>query len=348
MMLFGIIHTRQLRCCLGGCLILVFASGTCKAERLHPSSNPFFLIPSTYTADSIVPIDEGISIGELNDVRRAAQEALEEKNYAQAIKHYDELLRHGPKDKASVLLNRAHAQFFSKNTEAALRDYQSVLGESQDPLMRSTAFNQIGLLSDGKVEDKTLLGFFKKALKESPNNQAARYNYQRVLQRTKEKKDQQGDKDKKQDQQGDKDKKQDQQGDKDKKQGQQGDKDKKQGQQGDKDKKQGQQGDKDKKQGQQGDKDKKQGQQGDKDKKQGQQGNKDKKQEQQGEQGSAKEGAKSGKEEQGNVSERLRAINMSEHKARQILEALRQQEAQYLQQLRRKPQKPRDKSKPDW
>ena len=41
-------------------------------------------------------------------------------------------------------------------------------------------------------------------------------------------------------------------------------------------------------------------------------------------------------------------MKMSEEKARMILEAMKNQEKQYLQQNQRKATKPKDKGKPDW
>ena len=48
------------------------------------------------------------------------------------------------------------------------------------------------------------------------------------------------------------------------------------------------------------------------------------------------------------MHERLNNMNLSPEKARMLLEALRQAEVQYLQQLPRPSSKPADKSKPDW
>jgi Ca-activated chloride channel family protein len=39
---------------------------------------------------------------------------------------------------------------------------------------------------------------------------------------------------------------------------------------------------------------------------------------------------------------------MSEEKAKMILEAMKNQEMQYLQQNKRKATQPRDRTKPDW
>lgn len=48
------------------------------------------------------------------------------------------------------------------------------------------------------------------------------------------------------------------------------------------------------------------------------------------------------------VSDKLKEMQMSEDKARMILEAMRNQEKQYLQQNKRKATKPKPGGKPDW
>lgn len=47
-------------------------------------------------------------------------------------------------------------------------------------------------------------------------------------------------------------------------------------------------------------------------------------------------------------SKKLEQMNMSPEKAKMILEAMKNQEKQYLQQQKRKATKPRDRGKPDW
>jgi hypothetical protein len=46
--------------------------------------------------------------------------------------------------------------------------------------------------------------------------------------------------------------------------------------------------------------------------------------------------------------QKLEQMKISEEKARMILEAMKNQEKQYLQQNRRKSTKPKDRTKPDW
>lgn len=67
------------------------------------------------------------------------------------------------------------------------------------------------------------------------------------------------------------------------------------------------------------------------------------------EQVNPEEGKKDEKQEQNpSFSEKLEQMKISEEKAKMILEAMKNQEMQYLQQQRRKASKPKDKSKPDW
>jgi hypothetical protein len=48
------------------------------------------------------------------------------------------------------------------------------------------------------------------------------------------------------------------------------------------------------------------------------------------------------------LSQKLQQMKMSEEKAKMILEAMKNQEIQYLQQNKRKATKPKDSGKPDW
>ena len=54
------------------------------------------------------------------------------------------------------------------------------------------------------------------------------------------------------------------------------------------------------------------------------------------------------KQQNQTIEEKLKEINISKEKAEMILEALKNNEIQYLQQLKRKTSKKVDKSKPDW
>lgn len=68
-------------------------------------------------------------------------------------------------------------------------------------------------------------------------------------------------------------------------------------------------------------------------------------QQQEGEEGEEKENEQ---KPAPSPSDKLKEINISEEKARMILEALKNSEIQYIQQNRRKPTKRKESDKPDW
>jgi len=84
-------------------------------------------------------------------------------------------------------------------------------------------------------------------------------------------------------------------------------------------------------------------------KKQDKEGKEDKNNQNQDEQKQNKENEKNEmKSKEESVEEKLKKINMTKKKAEMILNALNNNEFQYIQQLKRKPSKKTDKSKPDW
>ncbi len=86
---------------------------------------------------------------------------------------------------------------------------------------------------------------------------------------------------------------------------------------------------------------KKQDKEGQEDKKNKSESQEEKKQNEQ-----SKNDQKRSKEE--SIEEKLKKINMTKKKAEMILNALNNNEFQYIQQLKRKPSKKTDKTKPDW
>ena len=84
-------------------------------------------------------------------------------------------------------------------------------------------------------------------------------------------------------------------------------------------------------------------------KKQDKEGKEDKNNQNQDEKKQNKENEKNEKKsKEESVEEKLKKINMTKKKAEMILNALNNNEFQYIQQLKRKPSKKTDKSKPDW
>ena len=285
-------------------------------------------------------VASGTDIAKINKLKREAKAAFSEGRYKEAAALYSILIDSLDLQTSALLLNRAHALFSANERTASIKQYELLLSKSKEPRVRSVALNQIGLLSDGKVEKEHLLSFFKRALREDPTNEKARYNYQRIMQRIYEEKKQDS-------QQSEQEKKKE----KDQEQQDKNEKSKSQDQQQKDKSKEGKES-KDKEQLDQ------QSQQQKDNKSKEEERTESKSKDSQEEKQKKKKNAQSQNKKEdkssdqlppsASTTEKLRKMNLSEEKAQQILEALRHNEVQYLQQIRRKATRPKDESKPDW
>lgn len=262
----------------------------------------------------------------INSLKSDAKKAYQAGDYKTAAKKYQYLVDSLQVHEDEVVMNLANAFFHQNDSASATGRYKSIV-QSPSSKMRSLANLQLGVLSNriGKYEEA--LDYFKQSLRADPTNDEARYNYEMVKKKLEEqKKQEEQNKDQKKD---DKEKKDDQNKDsKDKE-----NKDQKQ----DQEKK-----DQDKK-----DQEKKDQQDQEKKEKEEQEKKDKEKSDQQKEQEQNEEN-KEKKDIPPSVSDKLKEMEMSEEKAKMILEAMKNQEIQYLQQNKRKATKPKDKTKPDW
>ena len=264
----------------------------------------------------------GIDIGKINAVKREAREAYQNGDYQRAAERYQYLIDSLGIREDEVMLNLANARFRLNDTTSASGLYRQLTGSNQVHV-RSRAYQQLGVLSTRQGQLEAAAGEFRSALQADPANQEARFNYEAVMKKLAEqkKKDQQNKQNK--DKQN-KDQK-DQKDQKDKKNEQ------------NKDKQDQQKKDQKEKQDQQ-DQDQK--------KKEQEQKEQEKKEQQKKEQDQQK---KEQEQKPKNFDpNRMKNMKISEDKAKMILEAMKNNEIQYLQQNRRKATKPKDKSKPDW
>ena len=263
-------------------------------------------------------------ISKVNTAKSEAKKAYQRGDYKKAVEQYQILTDSLGVDEEEVRMNLAHAYFQLNDTTNAQQRYQP-LTSSNRASYRSLANQQLGVLSNrqGKLEEA--LNYFKNAMKADATNEEARYNYEMVKKKLEEKKkqeEQQKNKDQKND---DKDKKDDNQKDKENKDN----KDNKD-QKDQKDQKNKEQKDKEQKEKEQKEKEQKEKQQKEK-------------QEQEKKNEENKE-----KKDTPPSSEKMKDMKISEEKARMVLEAMKNQEIQYLQQNKRKATKPKGKGKPDW
>ena len=259
-------------------------------------------------------------IGKINTLKSEAKKAYEAGDYKTAIRKYRYLVDSLQVKEDEVLLNLANAYFQSNDTTNAVSQYQSVTQSTKSQL-RSKAQQQLGVMSNRQEKFEEALNHFKQAIKSDPTNEDARYNYELLKKKIEEqkKKEQQ-----KQDQNKDQNKEEEKKEQQDK-------------QKEDQKKEQEKNKEEQKKDQQQKDQEQKDSEKKEKEK-QDQDQNKDQKED--------KDQQK--KEQQNFDPEKMQQMKLSEEKAKMILEAMRNQEKQYLQQNKRKATKPKDKGKPDW
>jgi hypothetical protein len=277
-------------------------------------------------------------IGKINSAKAEAKKAFLSGDFKTAIQKYSYLIDSLGVNEDEVRANLASAYFQANDTTGAQNAYQQLI-QSSNKKISSVANQQLGVMANNQEKLEEALQYFKQSLKAAPENDEARYNYEVVKKKLEDKKKQdqenkdQKNQDKKDDQKKDqKDQKQDKkdQEKKDQEKKDQEKKDQEKKDQQDKNKDPKDQKDKEKQEKEQKEKEQKEKEQKEKEEQQKDEKNKDK------------------KDLPPSVKEKLQQMEMSEEKAKMILEAMKNQEVQYLQQNKRKATKPKDKGKPDW
>ena len=272
---------------------------------------------------SILMLVDPATVKKINNAKAAAEESFKNGDYTTAITHYQYLVDSLGVREDEVILNLANASYLAKDTANAFNYYQSVT-ESPKTDIRSKAFQQLGIMANQQGRAEEALNFFKHAIKAEPSNDDARYNYEMLKKKLEEKKKQQEE----QQQQNKDDKKQDPQNQDQQKKEQQ---------------------EKDQQEQKEKDEQSKDQQQKDKEQQEKEQKEQEEKEKQEQEEQQEQEKKEAEKEEMPNLDrEKLEEMKISEEKARMILEAMKNQEKQYLQQQKRKPTQSRDRNKPDW
>ena len=288
-------------------------------------------------------VTDPFRIGKINRAKSEAREADISGDYKTATQKYHYLLDSMKVMEDELRLNLANAYFMMNDTTNAQTNYESLAG-SKINVVRSKAQQQLGIMNYRKQKLEQALNNFKQAIKADPDNMDARYNYELLKKKLDEKKKKEEEQQNKDQQK--KDQQKDQQQNKDQQQKDQQQKDQ---QQKDQEKKDQQNKDQKSKEQQQKEQQQKEQQQKEQQEKEQQQKEQEKKDQQQKEQQNPEQKEDQDKKKPNpELSEKLEQMKISEQKARMILEAMKNQEIQYLQQNKRKASKPKDKGKPDW
>lgn len=272
-------------------------------------------------------MNDPVKISRINSAKAEAKKAFQSGDYKTAAEKYTYLVDSLGVKEDEVLLNLAHAYYLMKDTANASSKYQPLV-QSASREVSSKANQQLGLISNRQGKAEEALNYFKQAVKADPANNDARYNYEMLKKKLDEqkKKEQQQNKDQKKDQQNKEQNKEENKKEEEKKDPQKKEDEKKEN----KDNKDQQK--KDQEQKEQQEKEQKEKEQ--KEQQEKEQQEKDQKDQQ--------------KKDQNLDRQKLEQMKISEEKARMILEAMKNQEKQYLQQNKRKATKAKDRTKPDW
>jgi Ca-activated chloride channel family protein len=269
-------------------------------------------------AISLLTSVDPATVRKINAAKSEAETAFKNGDYKSAIQHYQYLVDSLGVKEDAVLLNLANAYYLAKDTANAFNTYQA-LTESPKTDINSKAHQQLGIMANQQGRAEEALKYFKQAIKAEPSNDDARYNYEMLKKKLEEQKKQE-------------------------QQQQNKDKDKKDQPNKDQQNKEEQKKDQEEKDQQNKDEQNKDEQKKDQEQKEQQEKEQQEKQKQKDQQQKDAE-----KKDMPNLDrDKLEQMKISEEKARMILEAMKNQEKQYLQQQKRKATQSRDRNKPDW
>jgi len=307
-------------------------------------------------------------IAKINKLKKNAEVAYKSGQYDIAITNYVQLVDSMGIEEDEILLNLGHAYYQSGDPANAESQYK-LLTTSTNTQIKSIAYQQLGFLSNDPKTLENALSYFKAALKADPTNEDARYNYELIKKKLRNQNENLDQEDQQNQDQNDEDKKdQEQQENEEKQDGENQDQEQeKQDQEGgdENQEQQDQEGQEDsQEQEKQDGENQEDGEQSEE--QQGEEGKEGEEGEQQqgeqsedGEEGEEGEQQQQGEEQeegdenqemtqQQQTAQKLEEMNISEEKAKMILEALKNSEVQYIQQNRRRPSQNRDSDKPDW
>jgi tetratricopeptide (TPR) repeat protein len=124
----------------------------------------------------------GDGLKEASRINQGVQEAetlFRRGQYRQAMALYQYLADSLQVKDDGLLLNQAHAAFLAGDEARASRNY-TLLARNPDPVLQSIAATQLGIIYFRKENPERALYTFKKALIQDPTNETARFNYELV------------------------------------------------------------------------------------------------------------------------------------------------------------------------
>lgn len=122
------------------------------------------------------------TISRSNRAKLEAQEAFKEADYDKAMEAYRDVSNNSLFTEPSVRLNLAHTYFKLAQLPKARR-YYIKLTQVDNPRLASRAYSQLGVIEAIDKDTLEALYYFKEGLRQNPDNQIARFNYEYLKKR---------------------------------------------------------------------------------------------------------------------------------------------------------------------
>ena len=263
----------------------------------------------------LTPLSELNKIAKINAHKKEAKEAYLAEDFEKAAFHYRFLVDSLGVSEGEVLLNLANSLYKIQDTTSAKKIYHEILSNNSSREIKSIVYQQLGAIDFNLKKYKEALNYYKNAVKQNPENGDVRYNYELLKKLLEEQENTNQEQQQDQQKQENKD-------------------DQKQEQQNKENQEQQNKENQEQQENQQQEGEEQQQDEGEK--------------QEQEEPEEGEENDENPEDKQPTTAEKLEEMNISEEKARMILEAMKNKEIQYIQQNKRKAKKPKKSGKPDW
>jgi tetratricopeptide (TPR) repeat protein len=121
--------------------------------------------------------DDPVEIAKANRLKKIAEEAFLNQDFAKAISSYHILIDSLQLEDEKLTLNLAHS-YLKLNDTASARNYYSEVSMSSNPQLKSIAYQQLGVMAKSPQTLNESLQYLKASLKANPQNEEARYDYE--------------------------------------------------------------------------------------------------------------------------------------------------------------------------
>jgi len=118
-------------------------------------------------------------VSEINKIKEEAEKAFRNNDFEKSSTLYLLLLNQYSVKEESIHINLAHS-FFKKGERKNAEQQYLLLTHSTDKRMKATAFQQLGVLMGMRGKNQEAIDYFIQSLKMDPFNEKARYNYEMI------------------------------------------------------------------------------------------------------------------------------------------------------------------------